>query len=250
MADLADFFSATNPGEDPLRTDIVDMVLARYHATPRHQQVEAGPSDISHPCHRKLAFKLMGVERCNPAYDPLPSIIGTSLHTWLESAAELANEQLGRQRWLTETRVEVTPGLSGSCDLFDTDTGTVIDHKTLGVTTFMAALKGPNPAYRAQVNLYGRGFERAGYDVNRVAIAYFPRAGTLSKMHLWQEPYNPAVAQEALTRRDQVIGLLDDLRVEQNPERYRWIPATPASCLFCPWWRPEPTSPLQCKGDQ
>lgn len=246
---LADFFAdAINAPVDPVRDALVDMIKQRYRATPRHLQVELGPSDVSHPCMRKMAMAMTQVPRCNPEYDPLPSILGTAAHSWMESAARLDNERLGRERWLIETRLEVAPGLSGSCDLFDTDTLTVIDHKFLGYTSFMSYTKYIGPQYKAQVTLYGRGFKRLGYDVQRVAVAIFPRSGTLSKMHLWSEDYDDDLASEVLLRRERVIGLCDDLEVEANPDRYQWIPETPYLCIWCPFWAPNPSGPLQCKG--
>ena len=78
----ADFFNVTTPVEDPIREALVEMVMNRYHATPRHQQIELGPSEIGHPCMRKIAQGTMAVPRQNPEYDPLPSIVGTAAHTW------------------------------------------------------------------------------------------------------------------------------------------------------------------------
>jgi hypothetical protein len=247
---LEEFFATENPPPPPqLWTDITDMVKAYAASSPRSLQRELGPSEIGHPCMRKMAYGIMGVPRCNPEYDPLPSIIGTATHSWMEKAAAADNERLGRQRWLTETKVDVAAGLFGHCDLFDCDTGTVIDYKFPGYTSFMNYVKDPGPEYRHQIHLYGKGFANAGYDVRTVAIAFFPRAGTLSKMNLFHEDYNPALADEVLVRRERVIGLLDDLDVERNPERYQWIPATPYKCVWCPWWKPEPQSPLQCSGE-
>lgn len=244
------FQEAIEAPRDPLREDLVAMVRQRYAATPRHQQVELGPSDVSHPCMRRMAMAMMQVPRCNPEYDPLPSILGTAAHTWMESAARLDNERLGRERWLIETRLEVAAGLSGSCDLYDTDTDTVIDHKFLGYTSFTAYVKDIGPQYKSQVMLYGRGFRRLGRNVRRVAVAIFPRSGTLTNAHLWSADYDDNHAARVLTRREQAICLLDDLQVEIYPERYQWIPATPYSCIWCPFWRPEPDGPLQCRGGQ
>lgn len=246
---LDEFFTETAEPEDPLRADLIAMIRARHDATPRHMQKELGPSEVAHPCMRRMSFGMMDVDRCNAEYDPLPSILGVAGHKWLESAAKLANQRLRRQRWLVETRVNVAPGLSGSCDLYDFDTATVIDWKIPGYTRFVSYLKHPGPVYRNQVHLYGKGFVNAGLPVKTVAIAFLPRAGTLHKMHIWSEDYDPELADAILTKRDAVIGLLDDLQVESNPERYQWIPIEPYDCVFCPWWKPDPRSPIQCKGD-
>jgi hypothetical protein len=249
MGETAEFFDVEPPASDPLRDDLVSMIRSRDAATPRHLQVELGPSDVSHPCHRRMAYGIMAEPGGNPDFDPLPSIIGTAVHHWLESAAQHANEALGRERWLTETRVEVAPGLSGSCDLFDVDTGTVIDWKVVGTPRLAKYRKDPGPLYKAQVHLYGRGFQNAGHQVNRVAIAFVPRGATLHSLHVWSADYDPKVTEDVLTRREQVISLLSDFDIENNPDRYSWFPVEPLDCVFCSWYSTDPRGPLQCKGD-
>lgn len=247
-----EFFSGSNPDQqaDPFRDELVNMIRGRYIATPRHQQRELGPSDISHPCMRKMALGIMEAPEVNPQFDPLPSIIGTAMHTWLESAADHANMIAGRTRWLTETRLTVAPGLSGSCDLFDLDTETVIDWKVIGSTRFAKYRKDPGPIYRTQVHLYARGFENMGQSVKQVAIAIIPRGATLGSMHVWRADYDPAVADEALKRRDRVLCMLNDLDIENHPERFAWIEKSPHDCIWCPWWRPKPQGHMECEGEE
>lgn len=248
MTTTAEFFDATVPVVEPLWTDIAGMIRRKSAANPRHLQVELGPSEIGHPCMRKMALGLMQVPRCNPEYDPLPSIFGVAMHTWLQGAAEYDNERLGRRRWITETKVEVTPSLSGTADLYDCDTDTVVDYKNLGYTSFAAKVKNTGPTYKHQVFLYGKGFARLGYPVKRVAIAILPRTGTLTKMHLDIYDYDEAVADAVLARRDTVMLMLDDFTPDTNPERYQWFPTTPSECVWCQWWSPNPRNPMQCDG--
>lgn len=255
MSEQADFFNEIDQynatPETPLRQALSDMIIARHQATPRHLQVELGPSEVGHPCMRKMAYGMMDVPKSNPPFDPLASIIGTATHTWLETAAAHANTVLGRQRWITEMRVEVAPGLSGSCDLYDCDTQTVIDWKVPGTLRFAKYKKNPGPVYINQVFMYGLGFENAGYPVSTVAIAFIPRGKSLRSMHLWSAPYDREIAEAALKRRIAVIEMLDQFDVENNPDRYQWFPTEPWDCPFCPWWSPRPDgSGLQCKGDQ
>lgn len=248
----SDFFSDTAKQveqNDPIRNDLLAMIRDRDHATPRHRQVELGPSDVSHPCMRKMAFGMMGVEGTNPPFDPLPSIIGTAVHSWLETAAKHANTQLGRVRWITEMRVEVAPGLWGSCDLYDMDTGTVIDWKVVGTPRLRMYRKDPGHAYKTQVHLYGRGFLRMGLPVNKVAIAFVPRGATLHSLHVWSADYDDTVSAWALQRREQVMCLVNDLKVDENPAAYQFIPATQKDCTFCAWYSNNPTGPTQCRGD-
>lgn len=245
---LADFFSATNPTTDPLWNDLTKVIRDKGAAHPRHLQRELGPSDVAHPCMRRMAFGTMEVPRCNPEWDPLPSIMGIAGHNWNQEAFDWDNERLGRRRWLTETRVEVTPGLSGSSDLFDTDTGTVIDWKFLGYRSFDKHVSNIGPTYRCQVQLYGRGFQRLGYTVNRVAVALLPRTGTLTKMHMDVQEYDDSIVDMVLRKREAVLCMIIDWDVENHPERYQWFPTQPESCLFCPFFAPNTKSPMQCNG--
>ena len=253
MTEAADFFNEPNEHaalDDPIRTGLRDMILARDAATPRHMQRELGPSDVAHPCMRRMAYGITEADRSNPPFDPLASIIGTATHTWLESAAQHANTVLGYDRWITERRVEVAPGLSGSCDLYDCDTQTVIDWKVPGTLRFAKYKKDPGPVYKTQVQMYGLGFTRAGFPVETVAIAFVPRGKTLRSMHVWSAPYDEAVAQQAVARRQAVIEMMDEFDVEKNPDRFQWFPTSPYDCEFCPWWSPRPSTGLQCDGKE
>lgn len=246
-----EFFDATAPPADPLRDELIRLIRARDAATPRHMQKDLGPSEIGHPCMRKMAYGMMDVPRCNPQWDPLPSIMGVAAHKWMESAARHANQVLGRQRWLVESRVNVAPGLSGSCDLYDHDTQTVIDWKFPGKSRFDRYVKDPGPQFKGQIQLYGLGFENAGLPVRQVAIALLNRgSGTLNTMHLWKTDYDRTFAQGILAKREAVMLLLNDLRVDIDPERYQWIPQDPYDCLVCPFFAPNPKNGLQCKGNQ
>lgn len=242
----AGFFDTDTAGR--LKQDIVAFIKARDDATPRHRQRELGPSEVAHPCVRKLAYGLLEVQRCNPQYDPLPSIIGTAAHKWMESAAMHANTVLGRQRWHTEVRVNPAPWLSGSCDLYDADTHTVIDYKFPGNGRFKTYIKTMNPVYRAQVHLYGKGFRNAGMEVETVGVMLMSRGGTLASAHLWTEPYDETIADEVLTRRNQAVALMHDFDIENHPERFEWFTRSGPDCQFCPWWSLRPEGPNQCGG--
>lgn len=249
---MTDFWAAPDPPppEDILHSDLMQMIVDRYHATPRNRQIELGPSEIGHPCLRRLAYGLTGVKQSNTYFDPLPSIVGTAAHTWMQTAAHHANEQLRRERWITEKKVHVAYDLAGSCDLYDADTATVVDWKFPGANRFTAFCKNMPTIYRVQAHLYGRGFINEGLPVKTVAVCLLPRGGSLKSMHLWSEPYSDKIADEAIARRETVIALCSDWDVENNPDRYHWFAMTPVDCVFCPQFVPRPTGPLQCQGDQ
>src|SRR5204863_8188944 len=129
-----------------------------------------------------------------PAWIPT---IGRAVHEWLETTLIAHLAHTGSDRYLLEGRVNVgTVGgmdVHGSCDPFDTHTGTVADYKITGTTTLRQCARDRTvkPGYRRQVQLYGRGWRQAGYDVQSVAVWCLPRNGlVLGQGYLHQEPYN------------------------------------------------------------
>ena len=237
---------------DELARSLRDMIRNGSRMMPRSQQKALGPSEVGHPCPRKLAYGLMD-EPGEPGFsDPLPSLIGTAFHTWLEWAAAQHNTQLGYERWLPETKVTVREGLSGTCDLYDCNTDTVVDHKIVGKSSYDTYTRhGPSSTYRAQVHLYGAGYRNLGFDVKNVAIHFIPRTtAQLHKTHVWSEPYNQALVDSVLARLDAVTLLIEAFDVERNPNGYMNIPTMPETCRFCRWWSPDAdgSNPLRCNG--
>ena len=236
---------------DPLVGDLQELIRDAAANAARSLQKAPGPSEIGDPCLRKLAYKLVGPPPVNTTVDPLPSIDGTAFHNWVAPAVTAYNERIGRIRFIAEQRVEVRAGLTGTFDVYDADTATVIDWKRPGKTRFNTyRTDGPSPQYRDQVHLYGMGAERLGLPVERVAIAFLARGALLSGLHLWHEPYNPGIAQAALDRYDQLLCVINDLDLENNPERWSLIPATPSHCAWCPWWAANSTDlSVACPGE-
>ncbi|WP_043825015.1 hypothetical protein [Rhodococcus opacus] len=252
MTDQAAFLDLEGLPAVELLADLKEVILHAYHTTPRHMQVEIGPSEYGQECARKLAFQLMQAPGV-PKGDPLPSIVGTATHTWLQAAIEKWNAHIGRVRYIPEARVTAHPGPggTGSCDVFDFDTGTVIDWKLPGTTRFSYyKRKGPSTQYRVQAHTYGRGYANLGFDVKRVAICFLPRGGMLSNAHLWSEPYDPQIPVTAERRMNSIVEICDELRLDQHPDRFRMIAPTPGDdCTFCPWFHPNPTTYNQCEGN-
>lgn len=234
----------------PLAADIRSVVVTHERTRPRSLQRALGPSEVGDQCARKLAYKMLHHTVSNEDSDPWAAIIGTATHAWLADAFLAANMRLGRIRYLVETAVTVRPGLSGSCDLYDVDVATVIDHKIVG-TTSMREYKahGPRPAYRVQAHLYGAGFINLGLPVERVALAFYPRGGLLSGLYIWDEPYDPDVATAALARQDQILEAACALDVEHHPENYKHLPRSAGhACTYCPFWAPGPDTGNGCPG--
>lgn len=239
-----------NPPLDGLAGEIASHVTtvikdASVNA-PRSRQRAIGPSEIGTPCVRRLAYKLMDWEpKPNNETDPLASIIGTAGHAWLEETFTATGARLpdGRPRYQLERRVSADAKLSGSADLLDRLFKCVIDWKFPGTTAMTEYRKKKDPGlqYRVQAHVYGLGYANAGEDIENVAIVFLPRAGRLDGIYVWTEPFQPAIAQAAIARRDNVINALAALDPEANPNAWSMFPATESYCTFCPHYLPQST---------
>lgn len=182
---------------------------------PRSLQKEVGPSQLGNPCDHCLAAALAGWEKQgDEAWLPL---IGTAVHALL-LGEELEGGPQGAwdfaDGWLTEQKVTVGQvageDVDGSADLFHIPTGTAVDLKIVGATTLNEARRhGSKAQYRAQINLYGKGFRNAGYEVTQTIVAYLPR----NSMHLSDaffdiKPYDESIALDALVRANQLAAAL------------------------------------------
>lgn len=248
---LDTFQSTTQRDEHPLAAELRDAIIHADRSAPRSLQTALGPSEIGEPCARRLAYRLMNEPRTNTTGDPWAAIVGTSVHAWLADAFTQANERLGRIRYLIETRVQVRAGLSGSCDLYDADRATIIDHKVVGPTNLRNyRINGPTEQYRIQAHTYGLGYTLLGLPVEHVALAFYPRSSDLSNLHVWTEPFNATIVHDALTKHDAIIELLCALDVEHHPANYQHIPKTPGHrCNYCPWLKPGPDTGAGCPGN-
>lgn len=220
-----------------LVTDLISTVVNAATNSPRSRQVDIGPSEIGHECARHLAYKTARVKPTRVDADPWASIVGTAVHAWLASAFAAANLFLDEPRWLVEQRVYPHAGYPGSCDLYDLLNDVVIDHKVVGVTTLREArAHGPSQQYRVQAQLYALGWARLGRLPQQTIIAYWPRSGPMSGLHLHREAYNPQVALEALTRISGISAAALALGLDSDSSRAALIPASPgAGCKYCPF---------------
>lgn len=240
--------------QTPVKDRLQQVVRDRAANLPRTLQQAVGPSEIGDDCQRRLTYRLLGLPGTNDNGDPWPSIVGTAVHAWLAEAFIADNERLGRVRWMVEQRVWLTDGLSGTCDLYDTDTHGVIDHKILGTTSMAKLKRGEIPdRYRTQVHLYGYGYERDGLAVDTVSLACFPRGGFLDGLHVWTEPYDRAVAEAALDRLGKLTTAAYVLHLDEaDTPLWSLIPHQPGTgCAWCPMWRPgRPADIGGCPGPE
>lgn len=228
--------------EDDYFTAITDAITNH----PRTLQTRIGPSEIGDPCARRIGYKLLHVEQ-RPQEPNWKATVGTGIHGWLETAFDRANDTWARsmggtwvERWLIEERVTVgtdTAGepITGSCDLYDRHTRTVIDHKTIGPTQLKKyRAQGPSQTYRIQAHLYGQGWANAGLPPATVAICFLPRQGELRDAYWWSEAWNPGVAAQALDRLRGIQLATGTLGAAALP----LLETAAEYCEHCPFFRP------------
>jgi hypothetical protein len=184
----------------------------------------------------------------------LPTI-GTAVHAWLEDTFGVDNvhriEQGQPERWLLERKVSVGildgVDITGSCDLYDTLTRSVVDWKVIGKTRLDQDKRhGPGPQYRVQGHAYGCGWVRSGHDVETVAICFLPRNGELSETVWWSEPYDEQVALAALARAE-VIGMANVALGTRSPQ---FQSTTDWNCGYCSYFKMGATDLTKaCPGD-
>lgn len=230
------------PGDHakPLEDELLAKIRHAISHDPRSLQKRIGPSEIGQECARRIAYKLLGIPENGNRDAPWLPTVGTAVHAWLEGVFD--NDNLAAaahrgyaERWLVETRVSVGEingvDITGSADLFDRATGTVVDWKVVGPTTLKKyKSKGPGQQYRTQAHLYGRGFTRAGHPVNRVMIVFLPRNAELSDAYIWSEDYDEQVALDALQRANGIALVIASL----GTKALDVIPPTASYCNFCP----------------
>lgn len=200
--------------------DITIGLLAQE--TERDQQRLVGASNLSNPCTRCLAEDMNGM--LDPAQEVAPrgkyylgAVIGTAIHALLEERASDAE-------LLPEHRVVIgeIPGygvLKSTSDLYVRDLKASVDYKTTTkqkLTTYQTAARlepsdlEPETTVKArltlkqylvQLNLYGKGMEDAGFDVDTVNVVFICRdAKTEEDVWAYSQPYDRSIAQAALDR--------------------------------------------------
>lgn len=220
---------------------LMDTIEEHITAHPRSQQRRIGPSEIGMDCQRRLIHKLAGdiePER-GPAWKPT---VGTACHSQMEQWFGEENQVMGEAYQLAPYMIEqrVTVGrigdtdITGSTDLFIPSHATVVDWKFVGPSRLRHyRSKGPSNQYRVQAHLYGKGWAAAGYEVERVMIAFLPRDGVLSDSYFWWESYDPMVAIKALVNANQLHQMIQQDGKEQTLNQF-----APCEDRWCPWCAP------------
>jgi DNA-binding XRE family transcriptional regulator len=226
----------------PVSQAIDDVIFNAIVNAPRSLQRQIGPSEIGTDCVRCLARKMLDIDKLAPesARDmPWLPFIGTAVHASLEEIFANDNDTKGKVRWLIETRLPIgTIGdmdISGSCDLFDKETGTVVDHKVVGLTKLKSLpRKGPGNTYRIQAHLYGYGWTKLGLEVKDVAVKFYPRNDiSMTNGYFWYEKYDEQVAIKALERANEIYRQAIEAKEAGNLTEFLKICATSSECFSC-----------------
>jgi hypothetical protein len=173
--------------------DIKDKLIKALHEKennrPRSTQVQIGPSELG-GCRRKVWYRLNDQPETNDAELKLAAIMGTAIHSAIESAFA------GDNSIVLEQTVEFN-GMKAHVDAFVPETGDVIDWKTVKAKNLSYF---PSQQQRWQVQVYGYLIDKAGKGkprtVNLVAI---PRDGDERDIKVHSEPYDEGIALEALS---------------------------------------------------
>lgn len=235
-------FTPINPDSDPdadyIKQQVLGVVRQQDQRNPRSHQVNIGPSELSSPCDRRVAYRLAGIQAVNTTFDPWPAIVGTAVHDWLENAFLNYIRSTDSKEWITETKLDFSEWVTGRSDLFNVERGIVVDYKGTSPDKMKKILRDGSPEnYVRQVQIYGHGYAMLGYQVKKVALAYFPRAGNIKDLHVDVHEFDPSVGPEAVARIPIVANELLRLDVLANPHRWEQVDAVPShDCGFCPWY--------------
>ena len=222
-----------------ITAEMIGALIAEDDAAkPRSQQTAVGPSQLGVACPRQLGYAILSTPKVSGGGDPLPRWLGTEGHTGLDRILA------GNPDWSTEHRIELPGyGIAGHVDAYHHPSNTVVDWKFVGqasMRTYRA--NGPSQQYRWQAHLYGLGMAMQGHDVANVAIVFIPRSGFTSSIHVWSEPYDETVPEQALQRYE-AIKLLAET---DGPAT---LPTAPGPCDWCNWHDTQTPDPSRaCSG--
>lgn len=222
-----------------LRHRLTEIIMWQAARAPRSLQQNIGPSEIGSPCDRQIAYRVAGIPEVNLRQDPWAAIIGTAIHRWLQEAVDQwVNLQDGPQRLFTEIELDLDSLITGHCDLYDAETETVIDWKTVGPNALKDVEAGRiSVGYMIQTQIYGYLFVQQNIPVKRVALVFIPRASSLNRLRVWSAVYDETVALTALERVYRIASEVINWDLLNQSHRWASVSAEGGDhCGFCPWF--------------
>lgn len=224
------------PMDLEIKHDMIEMIRWGYNNATRSLQTALGCSEAGHPCDRRIGYKMAGIPEANHYSDPWPAVVGTSIHSWMETTLNAFQEAHGLKTWVTEMEVWPNPLVKGHTDLYRP--GLVLDWKFPSPANFKDMKENkPSVQYMTQVQLYGLGHHNAGRKVDRVGIIACSRQGWLKDMYVHTVPFDVSVGEAALARIYALGHKLNEMDILSHPELWDKIPATgDRLCNYCPWF--------------
>lgn len=228
------------------KQNIIDQINKFAANRPRQLQVEVGASGIGTACQRQLGYRVLNVSKLRSDSEPgWLTQIGTAVHAYLENIFS------GDERYLSEQAVTIKYAdfeIPGTVDLYDKATHTVIDFKIVGEATLgKARRKDISTQYQVQVALYALGLKQAGYRVDNVGILFLPRNKELSDAVLWQQPFDPKIAEAYIQRYHATRTLTANIGVKALDSML----TANAPCVWCDWFNPDAKTVAEgCTGIQ
>lgn len=199
------------------KQEFLEVILLADDARPRSQQTAVGVSSLG-GCRRQVWHVARGDQPTNKT-TRLAAWMGTAIHDAIERAFKQAIEAGKYPAVMLEHRIEANGDLPpATIDFYDAETKTIIDWKSIklaGVPYFGKLQQ------RYQVHTYAYLMIQNGYPVENVQLFGIPRDGDEDDLvDTWVEPYDEAVALEALAWLDQVVN--SEIAPEPERERFSW----------------------------
>lgn len=241
---MNDFMAGAPDDATELKRTLTGIIRWAESRRPRSVQWQLGPSDLGAECDRRIGYKIAGVPEVGGFNDPWVTFVGSAIHSRLQESIDTWSEVHGSSRFLTEQNAPLDDIINSHPDLLDVEKKMVIDHKSVSSDILKKYQTGDPmkefPGYIVQVQLYGLAFELQGYEIEKVALAFYPRSGLLRSMHTWVAPYDRNLAAAAYERPYEIVDALTRLGVMDNPSRWAEVPAVAGNqCGFCPWYDKE-----------
>jgi hypothetical protein len=189
----------------------IDQLVAWDNSRARSKQTAIGVSSLG-DCKRKVWHMARGDAGTNTTLR-LPAIMGTAIHAMIEQAVHNTGV-------LIEYRVEIDGYPPATIDYYNPATGEVVDWKTItlkNVDYFVTKQK------RWQIQTYAyllMQLKDPAIDVKTVTLVGIPRDGTENDIEIYSEPYDPAVAEEALAWLANIRTLEDAPEPEREPASF------------------------------
>lgn len=220
----------------PTVATYVSLIELGLITSARSLQRSLGPSQVGHPCDRRLVYLLDGTAPTNFG-DPMKLLIGIGVHDALAEVFRRVDG--GSGRFLVEEYASYR-GCAGNFDLLDQFNHCLVDWKTTTKTRLAKYIKdGPPDQYQVQVQIYAAGLQTAGYQVDQIAVVFLPHDGALTQAWAWLATPDRSVADAAIDRVQALQGR-DPREVVATPDRH---------CTYCDHYNPRTTDlSIACPG--